>query len=223
MKKNALAVLLPVAAGVALSGTGFGVWVFSNKIEAKNAYVGFQVEPAVNFTKFEKVEATVKNANDTGITKRIVLDQDYVGLKSNAWSVTIDWTLDYEMTSGFYGIPDSNGTYDFSSSITATKTDIDNVLGSLEIEASYNIGGNLSKYIECTNPGITTFNLAANGYNIKHNFDTKQITGQVTFDFIPTSTYNAVKTIDLYKTMVSELKSSSSLSFTLEFINNLVK
>ena len=35
MKKNLLAVLLPVVAGVALSGTGFGLWVFKENIESK--------------------------------------------------------------------------------------------------------------------------------------------------------------------------------------------
>ena len=50
MKKNLLAVLLPVVAGVALSGTGFGLWVFNEKISDKLVGASMQVEPAINFT-----------------------------------------------------------------------------------------------------------------------------------------------------------------------------
>ena len=54
MKKNLLAVLLPVVAGVALSGTGFGLWVFKDNIKSKTIGASMQLEPAFNF----KVELT---------------------------------------------------------------------------------------------------------------------------------------------------------------------
>ena len=49
MKKNLLAVLLPVVAGVALSGTGFGLWVFDEDVDNKLVGASMQVEPAINF------------------------------------------------------------------------------------------------------------------------------------------------------------------------------
>ena len=51
MKKNLLAVLLPVVAGVALSGTGFGLWVFNEAVDNKLVGASMQVEPAINFEK----------------------------------------------------------------------------------------------------------------------------------------------------------------------------
>ena len=65
MKKNLLAVLLPVVAGVALSGTGFGLWVFHEAVDSKLVGASMQVEPAINFEKtalsIESLSVTNKN------------------------------------------------------------------------------------------------------------------------------------------------------------------
>ena len=223
MKKNALAVLLPVAAGVALSGTGFGVWVFSNKIEAKNAYVGFQVEPAINFTQFEDVDVKVSNANDSTVTDKLVLDQDYVGLATGeAWNVTLNWTLDYEVIAGVNGTTTKDGTYTYTDNTTVEKNDIENKLGSLSVKVKTTVDGGLGKYIQAS-VGEDSFPLNASGYNIKLDDSAKKITGNYTFKFAPTSTYNAVKTIELYKDMVKAIKADGKLSFELSLINNLTK
>ena len=223
MKKNALAVLLPVAAGVALSGTGFGVWVFSNKIEAKNAYVGFQVEPAVNFTKFEDVGVKVTNTNDSTVDDKLVLDQDYINATSgNAWNVTLNWTLDYEVIDGVIGTTDKAGTYKYDANTEVSKNDIENKLGSLEIYVTTTVDGGLGKYIQASLPK-DSFPLNASGYNIKLDESAKKITGNYTFKFAPTSTYNEVKSIEAYKNMVAAIKKDGKLSFELSLINNLTK
>ncbi len=224
MKKNALAVLLPVAAGVALSGTGFGVWVFSNEVAAKNAYVGFQVEPAVNFTQFEDVVVNVSNANDTSVTDKLVLDQDYIGLESGkAWNVTLNWTLDYEVIAGVTGTVDkATGSYTYADNTTVSKNDIEERLGSLEIKVTTTVAGGLGKYVQAS-IGEDSFNLIASGYNIKLDESAKKITGNYTFKFAPTSTYNGIKTIEAYKEMVAAIKADGKLSFELSLINNLTK
>ena len=89
MKKNLLAVLLPVVAGVALSGTGFGLWVFKDNIASKTIGASMQLEPAFNFKENSMTATlTVANENDTSTTGMIVFDEDYKNL-TNPWKVTV--------------------------------------------------------------------------------------------------------------------------------------
>lgn len=94
MKKNLLAVLLPVVAGVALSGTGFGLWVFNEDIDSKTIGASMQLEPAFNITNSLKATLTVENVND-GSTTKIVFDEEDKGV-SNPWKVTVKVSIDLE-------------------------------------------------------------------------------------------------------------------------------
>ena len=222
MKKNALAVLLPVAAGVALSGTGFGVWVFSNNIEAKNAYVGFQVEPAVNFTQFEEVDVKVTNANDSNVTDKLVLDQDYINATSGeAWDVTLNWTLDYEVIDGVIGATDNAGTYKYDANQTVSDDDITAKYSSLSIDATCSITGGLKNYVVVDGDGKQTINFTKENATLDSANHT--IKGEVTFNLCPNDTYNGIKSIEAYKNMVAAIKKDGKLSFELSLINNLTK
>ena len=221
MKKNALAVLLPVAAGVALSGTGFGVWVFSNNIKAKNAYVGFQVEPAVNFTKFEDVDVNVTNANDSDVTDKLVLDQDYINLTSgNAWDVTLNWTLDYEVVAGVIGKTDEAGTYTYKDNTEVSDDDITAKFDSLSVATKCTIDGGLKNYVRL-DADTQTYKFTETDVDLDSTNHT--IKGEVTFNLYPTDTYNGIKSIEAYKSMVDAIKKDGKLSFELSLINNLTE
>ena len=86
MKKNLLAVLLPVVAGVALSGTGFGLWVFNTTVDSKKAGAGLYLEPAIQFNAnaLTVTDVSVVNKQDAGTPDKMIFDQDYIGLTEKA-------------------------------------------------------------------------------------------------------------------------------------------
>ena len=101
MKKRMLAVMLPVAAFVALAGTGFGVWVFQNA-NAVKASASYNVANAVALNGM-----TVKS------TGTVVLDQSAI-----INSVSLAVGVDYEEIKGNFGTADGN-TYTYDSNDAA--------------------------------------------------------------------------------------------------------
>ena len=65
MKKKLVAVTLPLIAGVALSGTGFGLWVFNETVDPFTVGASMQLEPAIaiNSDCLQITEIKVVNAN----------------------------------------------------------------------------------------------------------------------------------------------------------------
>ena len=102
MKKNLLAVLLPVVAGVALSGTGFGLWVFKTNVESKTAGAGLYLEPAIQFNTDALTVTDVKvvNAKDASIHDKMIFDQDYINVATKAWQIDITIKVSFEVLNG---------------------------------------------------------------------------------------------------------------------------
>ena len=106
MKKNLLAVLLPVVAGVALSGTGFGLWVFNENVSQKLVGASMQVEPAINFEKealsIESLTVTNVNGKSADDGKAIVFDQSDALDDSGdfRWTVNIEVGVTYKALLG---------------------------------------------------------------------------------------------------------------------------
>ena len=50
-KRRIAGITLPAVAGLALTGTGFGLWVFQNDLDAKTAEAHYEVTAAVSAEK----------------------------------------------------------------------------------------------------------------------------------------------------------------------------
>lgn len=220
MKKNALAVLLPVAAGVALSGTGFGVWVFNKEIAEQNKYVGLQVEPAITLESMEDAIVSVVNKNDTGIKNRIVFDQDYIGV-TEAWTVNIACTINYSTIDGIIGTTtDGSTTWD-----TGTKLDtsaIKNALDKVTVTATPDFKGGVATYVKSADPivkklsdiNVDEFSLEDGKGNVTVNFE---------FKLSPSDEYNSIKTIDKYTEMKEAMSTKDTyLGFNIKLVNGYV-
>ena len=129
MKKRMLAVMLPVAAFVALAGTGFGVWVFQNA-NAVKASASYNVANAVALNGM-----TVKS------TGTVVLDQSAI-----INSVSLAVGVDYEEIKGNFGTADGN-TYTYDSNDAA------NTAIKVEYKVEVAISAGLAEYIKCDTIG----------------------------------------------------------------------
>ena len=76
MKKKALALLLPLTAGVALTGTGFGIWVFNKEVnDTVNGQIG--LTSAIEAHGLTITNETGKDlGDDEFLADKIILDQD---------------------------------------------------------------------------------------------------------------------------------------------------
>lgn len=143
MKKNLLAVLLPVVAGVALSGTGFGLWVFNTTVDSKKAGAGLYLEPAIQFNTNALTVTDVKVVNakdDSTINDRMIFDQDYIGLTEKAWQIDITVKVSFEVLKGYEkadvvlneGSSVYDGDYTSADEVafaTASKTELEKKIG----------------------------------------------------------------------------------------------
>ena len=100
MKKNLLAVLLPVVAGVALSGTGFGLWVFKENVDAKSIGASMELQPAININNDMTVTLKVDNSveADSGEHTKMIFDEEYK--TTGSWTVTLSVSITYEQLTG---------------------------------------------------------------------------------------------------------------------------
>ncbi len=192
MKKNLLAVVLPVAAFVALAGTGFGAWIFStasseadvNSYSVTNAYtVG-----AIDLAK----------TDDT-----IVLDQT-----NPDFAIAYKTDIKVEEAVG--------GTHGSNDDASAYKDWVDNAAAKANITATYNfgvaLGGNLETYLEVKSITRTTDNTVTNGAdftvdyaNVGHN-DVKTENYAIAFDW---KTSAKPETMEAYKAMVTAVKTGT--------------
>ena len=220
MKKNLLAVLLPVVAGVALSGTGFGLWVFKDNIKSKTIGASMQLEPAFNFKENSMTaELTVANEKDTSTTGMIVFDEDYKNL-TNPWKVTVHVEIVLEellgklMTAGT-GDP---VTYDPTNVIEFTSTELQTKLATHKIRVTQTLTG-ITDYIsvdEATKQ--ETLNKFTPTISSSMNADDTEHTLSKDYDFVynPTSLYNSINSKGAYTAFRTAL-GSASLTYTVEF------
>ncbi len=158
MKKRMLAVMLPVAAFVALAGTGFGVWVF-NETTAASAGANYTVTDAV-----------AMNGLTLSLTdKELVLDQTASDLQISG---TIGATIDME-----------HGGVGTANAADATKNTWADSTESQTLTAKYNvaIANGLSEYITVKDVKIAEADAQTSGFSFAQTWtadatDSKAIT-----------------------------------------------
>lgn len=219
MKKNLLAVLLPVVAGVALSGTGFGLWVFKDNIASKTIGASMQLEPAFNF-KENSMTATLEVANikDTTITDKIVFDEDYKNV-TDPWKVTVKVSIVLQELLGKL-MTANNGdtvTYNPTNVTEFTSTELQDKLATHKIKVSQTLTG-ITDYIsvnaqfkEITLNNFTPIiSSAMTADNAEHT-----LSADYEFIYNPTD-YNEIDTKGEYSAFRTAL-ASASLTYKVEF------
>lgn len=245
MKKNLLAVLLPVVAGVALSGTGFGLWVFNEDVDNKLVGASMQVEPAINFEKAAlSIESlSVINKNEKSVDgKTIVFDQSDALASEVRWTVNIEVGVTYKALLGALraekDFKDGSGTYLDATTVAGYKvSELKEKLALYQVtvysplstaEGKKDTGCKISDYL--TSSEDKTFKLdqfsgipTPTTEDDKDSFDSvdetqgTKITKIFTFTFTPTEEhYKKIDTADKYEAF-RELVKTSTFNFTAEF------
>ena len=222
MKKNALAVLLPVAAGVALSGTGFGVWVFNKDIKAQNAYAGLQVEPAITLESMDEAIVTVTNSKDhDDKNNRVIFDQDYIGV-SDAWTIDIDCTINYSTINGIIGTT-TDGSTSWKTGTELDKEAIKAALSKVTVTATPDFKGGVATYVK----SVDAIEKKLSDIDAKEFSLDEDGTGSVNINFefklSPSAEYNSIKTLDKYTEMKKAMETEDTyLGFNIKLVNGYV-
>ena len=224
MKKNLLAVLLPVVAGVALSSTGFGLWVFNEKVTEKSIGASMELQPAININNDMSVTLSVKNSvtSDQAQDKKMIFDEDYKN--DGYWEVTLSVSITYEQLTGELAKYE-NGTYDYSEPTYSDQGELSTKLGRYQITVANTISSTeeiskpLSTYVKLADPTSSSLSCSLNLFTsstgssnnviLKHDYK---------FKFVPDTAYNGISS----KTAYEELKTAVSkgkIIFTATFGN----
>lgn len=240
MKKNLLAVLLPVVAGVALSGTGFGLWVFNESVSDKLVGASMQVEPAINFKSdalsIESLTVTNVNGKSADSGKAIVFDQsDALAASGVRWTVSIKVCVTYEALLGALraekDVTDGLGNYKEPSAVADYKvSELQKALELYQVTVyspfssktgKSDAGCKISSYL--THPGDITVKLKDFDTNVPStdgSFDgegaTTTIKNTFTFTFAADQKYKEIDTAGEYNTFRGLVK-TSTFNFTAEF------
>lgn len=241
MKKNLLAVLLPVVAGVALSGTGFGLWVFNETVSDKLVGASMQVEPAINFKSdalsIESLTVTNVNTKAADDGKAIVFDQsDALAASGDRWTVNIEVGVTYEALLGALRAEANvtNGLGDYSEATNVANYKASELQDALKLY-KVTVYSPLSsadgkKDTDCKISGYLTSS-ADVSVNLKDfvgvpatdgSFGSEgaltKITKTFTFTFAPSQNYKDIDTAGEYKTFRDKVK-ESTFNFTAAFEN----
>lgn len=221
MKKNLLAVLLPVVAGVALSGTGFGLWVFNEDIKSKTIGASMQLEPAFNIKDSLTATLTVANAKDTSIKDMIVFDEDYKNL-TDPWKVTVSVSIDLEELLGKLRTA-NNGetvTYDSPDVVNFTSSELQDKLKTHKIKVTQTLTG-ISNYIsvnaqfkEVTLNNFTPTPIISTSMTTDGTVHT--LSADYEFVYNPQPLYNAIASKGEYTNFRTAL-TSAKLTYEVEF------
>lgn len=223
MKKNLLAVLLPVVAGVALSGTGFGLWVFNETVSAKSIGASMELQPAININNDMSVTLKVKNSetSDQLVDTKMIFDEEYK--TSGSWTVTLTVSITYEQLIGKLANYETDH-YVYSDPIySAGQTELSNKLGRYQITIANTISESLtnsatnSNYIKLADPSASSISYPLNEFTsstgssnnvmLKHDYE---------FTFVPDAAYNAISTKDAYNKLKDAVK-TGKITFTASF------
>ena len=219
MKKNLLAVLLPVVAGVALSGTGFGLWVFNETVSAKSIGASMQLEPAFNIKDSLKATLTVANAKDTSIKDMIVFDEDYKNL-TDPWKVTVHVSIDLEELLGKLRTANNGETVTYGSDdvVKFESTELQTKLATHTIRVTQTlteISGYISVNAESKEETLNKFTPIVSS-SMTANEKLHTLSADYEFVYNPTSLYNSINSKGAY-TDFSTALTNASLTYTVEF------
>ena len=237
MKKNLLAVLLPVVAGVALSGTGFGLWVFNEVVDDKLVGASMQVEPAINF---ESGALSIKSLSVTNTNRKFVGEQakdnkTSVFDQSDALESGVRWTVNIEVGVTYTALlgtlhPETNGagTYDTATDVKAYKLEelqaalklyqvsVYSPLSGTKGDANCDIKSYLTSSQDLTVNLEKFDHIPTSDGNFEHDLATTEITKTFKFEFTPSDTYKAIKSADKYGDF-RDLVKNSTFKFTAAF------
>ncbi|MDD7081842.1 MAG: hypothetical protein PUG97_05495 [bacterium] len=231
MKKNLLAVLLPVVAGVALSGTGFGLWVFNTTVDSKKAGAGLYLEPAIQFNTnaLTVTDVIVTNKNDASIPDKMIFDQDYIGLTEKAWQIDITVKVSFEVLKGTTRADEVSSVYDGTYATagevafaTTTKGELKDRLDHYSVTVSWD--QNLAHYIELDTgisggqtQQLSEFSSFLEATTTMESLaETPEITHTYHFSFHPSDNYNNINDKVSYEALRTAI-SSGTMNFTASF------
>lgn len=231
MKKNLLAVLLPVVAGVALSGTGFGLWVFKTTVDSKTAGAGLYLEPAIQFNAnaLTVTDVSVVNAKDPSIDKKMIFDQDYIKVATEAWQIDITVKVSFDVLDGTTKADvDSSvydGTYASAADVAFGEADKDELKRRLDkYTVTVSWDQNLAQYIELDNGilGGQTQKLSQFKTFLTDDMaslaTTKAISHTYHFSFHPSANYNNINDKVAYGKLKTAI-TNGTMNFTASFAN----
>ena len=223
MKKNLLAVLLPVVAGVALSGTGFGLWVFNKDVDSKTIGASMELQPAININNDMTVTLKVDNSveADSGEHTKMIFDEEYQN--SGYWEVTLSVSITYEQLVGELAKYD-NG-YQYSEPTYSDQGELSTKLGRYKITVANTICNTttvskpLSSYVKLDDSTASPLSC-----NLKDFTSSEPKSGIVTlshdykFKFVPNTDYNNISSKTDYEKLKAAV-SSGQITFTATFGN----
>ena len=217
MKKNLLAVLLPVVAGVALSGTGFGLWVFNENIKSKTIGASMQLEPAFNIKDSLEATLTVANVNDASTTK-IVFDEEDKGV-SDPWKVTVKVEIVLEELYGKLMTANTGESITYTQGNVVNFTELQTKLANHRIKVTQTLTG-ITEYIsvnaEYKEETLATFTPIVSSPMTE---DLKKHTLSANYEFVynPKPLYNAINSKGEYTDFRTAL-TNASLTYKVEFV-----
>ena len=228
MKKNLLAVLLPVVAGVALSGTGFGLWVFKENVDAKSIGASMELQPAININNDMSVTLSVTNSvpADSEEHTKMIFDEDYKD--SGFWEVTLSVSITYEKLTGELAKYDTNTNpngYQYSEPTYSDQGELSTKLGRYKITVANTISNTttvakpLSSYVKLDDSTASPLSC-----NLKDFTSSESVSGIVTlshnykFKFVPNTDYNNISSKTDYEKLKAAV-TSGQITFTATFEN----
>ena len=217
MKKNLLAVLLPVVAGVALSGTGFGLWVFKDNIELKTIGASMQLEPAFNFMQ-NSMTATLKVANTNDLSEdKIVFDEEDKNA-TDPWKVTVKVSIVLEELYGKLMTANNGNSVSYTDEDVVKFTELQDKLATHKIKVTQTLTG-ITDYISVKAESIVeTLDHFTTIVSSPMTEDLKQHTLSKDYEFVynPTDDYKGINSKGAYTTFRTKL-ASASLTYKVEF------
>ena len=228
MKKRSLALLLPITAGIALSGTGFGLWVFKETENFTNSVnISFELEAGMQIESLD-LESAVFNGDSDAEDNRLIFKQAYQNATEAPWKVRIKISSRYGLAFAYSKMaerysPDlgeSPSDYSSSSYRAPSREELLQVLKdysflveinspmiakNAEEEATtylkYAEGSSYLQYIRLDKMvGAGSFEqiLPDEEYTLEYT-GFQNITGNADFELMPTDLYNAID--DPYKVL----------------------
>ena len=240
MKKKLVAVTLPLIAGVALSGTGFGLWVFNETVDPFTVGASMQLEPAIaiNSDCLKITGIKVDNANGESLPgdSTLIFDQSDQNQEDYRWKVTVSVSFTFELIDGILheesDPTDGLGNYNPATSINAQiHNDIKNRLSEYYVNITNTLATvdndsstiSINDYLKCTSADTSTIALAELYEWQIENPQRLPVDNKITlnmssdFHFKPIKDYNLIQSKTEYENFRS-LLSTSSITFRVELI-----
>ncbi len=184
MKKRFLNTILPIAAFIALSGTGFGFWVFNNT-STVTSYADFSITDAAS------LDGLTINLIDNGI----ILDQ-------TSSDLTIGGNLgcNIDLEHGMAGTVNASNNYEYTTNTT-------NLSLAFDYQIKVTLGGNLGDYLAVDSVTFITTTSSTAPYIFSATY-TSSNTYTSTFK-VQLKWINMPTTKDDYETMVFKLSAAT--------------